>query len=233
MRPPDRPPLDPTVYEQIDMLMHTVDHRHWKMIAGWRVPNFFPPGTPLPPPSPLHVLNAMQVYASALLKAEADQYEQYRGHERYVHWLALLADRILRRVIRAVESIDRADDKATLLYHGVGQPQIEEAVRSILWELTHPYTGGIAGPIGQAGKAIVGPPPIKPKRLSSLIHSPSAAEKMQAYMNKKGLNQTEFGVQAGTSDKTIRKFIKTGMVKRSILIDIAAAMGVSKENLLS
>lgn len=73
----------------------------------------------------------------------------------------------------------------------------------------------------------------KPKRLSALIHSPSAAAKMHAYMNKKGLSQTEFGIQARTTDKTIRKFIKTGYVKRSILIDIAAAMGVDKEDLLS
>jgi hypothetical protein len=103
----------------------------------------------------------------------------------------------------------------------------------------------LVGPVKRVSNAVAKPAehataakptvkvPTAPKRLSSLIHSPSAAQKMQDYMNRKGLNQTEFGIQAQTSDKTIRKFIKTGKVKRSILVGIAAAMRLSKEDLLS
>jgi hypothetical protein len=71
------------------------------------------------------------------------------------------------------------------------------------------------------------------ERMSASIHSPSAAAKMKAYMEAKALNQTEFAIKAGTTDKTIRKFRQTGKVKRSILSDIAKAMGTTKEELLS
>jgi hypothetical protein len=69
-------------------------------------------------------------------------------------------------------------------------------------------------------------------RLSSQITSPSAARKMEAFMEDNALNQTEFAIQANTSDKTIRKFRQTGKVKRSILTGIASAMGITKEELL-
>lgn len=72
----------------------------------------------------------------------------------------------------------------------------------------------------------------RPARFSPTISSPSAARKMEAYMNAKGLDQTEFSIQAKTTDKTIRKFRQTGKVKRSILVGIAAAMGISREELL-
>ena len=51
-------------------------------------------------------------------------------------------------------------------------------------------------------------------------------------MNARGLGQTEFAIQANTTDKTIRKFRQTGKVKKSILDGIASAMGISKQELL-
>jgi len=74
--------------------------------------------------------------------------------------------------------------------------------------------------------------PKKYPRFPSSIHSPSAAQKMESHMKSKGLNQTEFAIQAGTTDKTIRKFRQTGKIKRSILVDIAKAMCTTKEELL-
>lgn len=74
--------------------------------------------------------------------------------------------------------------------------------------------------------------PSKPQRLSAQVTCPSAAQKMQKYIDAQGMNQTEFAIQAGTSDKTIRKFRQTGKVKRSILTGIASAMGITKEELL-
>lgn len=71
------------------------------------------------------------------------------------------------------------------------------------------------------------------KRFSAQVKSESAAHKLAAYMERRGLGQTEFANLANTTDKTIRKFLKTGSVKRSILTDIAAAMGTTREELLS
>ncbi len=70
-------------------------------------------------------------------------------------------------------------------------------------------------------------------RFSGQIKSETAARKLKAFMEKRGLGQTEFAIKANTSDKTIRKFLRTGSIKRSILTEIATAMGTTKEELLS
>ena len=75
-------------------------------------------------------------------------------------------------------------------------------------------------------------PSVKTPRASAQIKSESAARKVQAFMDKRCLNQTEFAIQAKTTDKTIRKFLKTGQIKRSILVGIAEAMHISREELL-
>lgn len=145
MNDPFRPPLHPVAWEQIKMLLDKVDQRQWPLIASWRVPNYFPPGTPIPSQYPLHFMNTLQVYASQLLKAEADQYEQFRSDERYPFWLSKLTERILQRVLNAVDAVDQTDEKASLWFQGATRPEVEQAIKTILWDLTHPYTGGIAG----------------------------------------------------------------------------------------
>src|SRR5271154_6697414 len=146
MNDPFRPPLHPIAREQIKMLLDKVDQQHWPLIAAWRVPKYFPLDTPVPSQSPLHFLNSLQVYASALLKVEADQYEPFRSYEQYPVWLSNLTERILVRVLDAVEKIEQGNPKATLWYHGLTQPEIAEGVRETLLKLTHPYTGGVADP---------------------------------------------------------------------------------------
>ena len=44
---------------------------------------------------------------------------------------------------------------------------------------------------------------------------------------------TQFAIEVGTSDRTLRKFRNTGRVKKSIFADIAKAMGITKESLLN
>ena len=144
MSDPEKPPLDPRVYEQIEMQLHQIDRRHWPWIAAMRVPRSIPPDEPVPPQTPHHLLNQLQWYASMLLKTEADQYEQFRHDERYQEWLSKLSERILDRVIKTADRIEDANLDQTLLHHGVTKLQIILAVRGILHELTHPYAGGIA-----------------------------------------------------------------------------------------
>ena len=73
----------------------------------------------------------------------------------------------------------------------------------------------------------------KKQRLSPSIVSPSAARKMEQYIQAKGIGLTEFATRAGTTDRTLRKFRSTGKVKRNIFEDIAKAMGTTKNALLS
>lgn len=114
----------------------------------------------------------------------------------------------------------------------------DETVRiAIVQHLGRPLRGTVSSALLLPPGAYPSPPrliipPSKPKRLSPQITSLSAARKMEAYMDAHGLNQTEFAIQAKTSDKTIRKFRRTGQVKRSILTGIAAAMGMTKDELL-
>jgi len=78
---------------------------------------------------------------------------------------------------------------------------------------------------------LVSAPP-KPMRQSPHITNTIAAKRVQEFMDASCLGQTEFAIQANTSDKTIRKFLRTGQIKRSIVTGIAAAMGLTKEELL-
>jgi hypothetical protein len=70
------------------------------------------------------------------------------------------------------------------------------------------------------------------KRLRATIDSPSAAKRMETYLESHGIGQTQFAVQVGTTDRTLRTFRKTGKVRRDIFESIAKAMGTTKEVLL-
>jgi hypothetical protein len=70
------------------------------------------------------------------------------------------------------------------------------------------------------------------KRLSVMIYCPSAARKMENYLEANGIGLTQFATSIGTTDRTLRSFRKTGKVKRSIFDDIAGGMGTTKESLL-
>jgi hypothetical protein len=74
--------------------------------------------------------------------------------------------------------------------------------------------------------------PRRDRRLKATISSHSAARRMEAYLESKGIGQTAFAVRVGTTDRTLRAFRKTGTVRRDIFESIATAMGVTKEALL-
>lgn len=82
------------------------------------------------------------------------------------------------------------------------------------------------------------PPPARhdmarPRRLQSAISSPSAAQRMEAYLESNPMKRTAFAVQAQTTDRTLRSFRKTGKVRRDIFENIARAMGITAEALLN
>ncbi len=74
--------------------------------------------------------------------------------------------------------------------------------------------------------------PIRSFRMPSTVHSPVAVRRIEAFMDAKGLSQTEFARRANTTERTIRKIRKTAIISRSMLAAIAEAMGISKEKLL-
>jgi hypothetical protein len=238
------------------MLLHKVDEQHWPLLTAMRVKNFHPLDTPVPPQTPEHLRNQIHWYASDLFKTEADQYEQFRSDVRYGAWLSNLADRTRTRVMKALEKLESSDPLAKMIgvtgsrglilgYHGLTTQGVEEELRIMLLELRGQYERGTSPQPASPKIKPASPPPAatpqqpqpikaeKPRRMPTSVHSPSAAAKMTKFMDSKGLGQTEFAIQANTTDKTIRKFRQTGTIKRSILADIAKAMGTTKEDLLS
>jgi len=69
------------------------------------------------------------------------------------------------------------------------------------------------------------------RRLSASVESAVAARKMEVFIQSKAMSQSEFAVQAGTSDRTLRKFRETGRVRRDIFGKIAQVMGVTLADL--
>jgi hypothetical protein len=64
-------------------------------------------------------------------------------------------------------------------------------------------------------------------RLLSTIECPSAARKMEAYLSANGIGLTDFSSRAGTTDRTLRNFRKTGKIRRNLFAGIAKAMGIT------
>ncbi len=234
-----RPPFGTLICEAIDRALHEVDKTHWPLITAFRVQKHSSLDTPVPPPARQHLLQAIRQYAIALFDTEADQFERVRQNQEYQIWLSRLAERTNGRVLTALDRLDESDPESIMLaYHGLQKRDIVESLREALWERTRDYSQGhtpshLSQKLQETQSSL--PKPSKPTReprMSASIVSPSAARKMEAYMNAHGLDQTQFAIQAQTTDKTIRKFRQTGRVKRSILDGIASAMGVKKEDLL-
>lgn len=74
--------------------------------------------------------------------------------------------------------------------------------------------------------------PISPKNWPASIGSPAAVREVETFIRAKGMSLTEFATQVGTTDKTLRKFRKTGRIKRSIFDDMAKVMKLTREQLL-
>ena len=70
------------------------------------------------------------------------------------------------------------------------------------------------------------------KRLPRIVNSALAATRMEDYLKARGIGQTEFATQVGTTDRTLRNFRRTGKLSRDIFDAIARGMGLTREELL-
>lgn len=113
--------------------MHLIDKHWWQLIS---VTQSVP--VPLQPPLKL------RWYASALFAAEADEYpRQFRNHQNYPLWLSKLSDRVVERVMDAVDKIGHRPfpvSLATLSHHGATKPEIGKELREMLERLVNKYT---------------------------------------------------------------------------------------------
>jgi hypothetical protein len=152
------PPLHPFTRDGIKQAMFRVDQTHWPYITKMRVKKYYPLDAPVPPQLPEVLIGQIRWYASMLFKAEADQYEYLRSDARYPAWLSRLTDQVIAYVLTTLEKLEAADSDTLLMsYHGLTPPQIEQHLRAVLWEITHPYSGGIADPAVHAGAELSNP----------------------------------------------------------------------------
>jgi hypothetical protein len=63
------------------------------------------------------------------------------------------------------------------------------------------------------------------------VGSPQAVKACERYMDTKGLTQAKFGESFGTTDRTVRKFLASGKMKKALFRTMAESMGLSPEQL--
>ncbi|MGC8793979.1 MAG: hypothetical protein ACP5U2_11375 [Bryobacteraceae bacterium] len=81
----------------------------------------------------------------------------------------------------------------------------------------------------------VAPQPRAPRgrvRVPRSAGSPEAVRAVMTYMEDRGWGITQFATQAGTTDRTLRNFLKSGKMRRSTFEAMAERMGLSTEQLL-
>jgi|GEM_PF-3680406 hypothetical protein len=207
-----------------------------------------------PPKRPIAIGKCLGAYAIALFDIESSFYPRSDG---LPVWLEALARRVEQKIIAHVLSIGDSPMRAFFLvrltYHASEQ-QMREAIRAALKTKMegHPNPVRSIAPAEQSPstevavpkKAIpylVGPAPsasahipgpTNKQRLPATITSPIAARRMEAFLEAKGIWQTEFATQVGTTDRTLRSFRSSGKVKREIFDSIAAQMGLTREQLM-
>ena len=135
----ERPPLPRILCDQIDLMLYKVDEQHYRNLAGMQVPHEIPPGQPRPPRMPAQLLNQLQWYASVLFTREVEQYGSVRTDARYKVWLSRLADRIVARVVDAVDQVDKGSKTASLRYHGLSQDEMVAGLKETLYALVDKY----------------------------------------------------------------------------------------------
>ncbi len=80
------------------------------------------------------------------------------------------------------------------------------------------------------------PPPKskrKPTRIPTTVDNLAAALRMEAFIAASPLTQTQFAIQAETTDRTLRSFRATGKIRGDIFTRIAREMGLTREELIN
>ena len=248
----DRPVLGLDVEFQIETAQNQIHTSYWPQLEQLqettpeqeRMTRAVYPTLRRSPPTPKRPQALRRVlyhYAASLFESEATFYPH--DSDDLAHWLGKLRRRIIERTLQTVTEVEASGRirNVSLNHHGVTESDMRLTIETALLEQTEARLvaamtdrvktrlANAAAPADAGATLKEG----KPKRISTTIHCPKAARKMEDYIVKKGLDQTKFAIRAGTTDRTLRRFRKTGRIKRAIFEDIAKAMGTTKETLLS
>jgi hypothetical protein len=216
----DRPDLPIHLQLNIELLQANIHKKYLERLQNFLVIKASFPSAP-PPPRPVALRHVLGEYASKLFEVEADQYPD---DPRLEGWLGALANRVADMVMAMVRQLEnRSLLAATLNYH-VTNEEMVRAVLEVLWQrVNHRLYGLTPTPTRQTAKR---------PRLSAKIDCPSAVTKLERFLATNGVGLTDFATRAQTTDRTLRRFRRTGKVRRDIFENIARAMGITKEDLM-
>jgi hypothetical protein len=71
-----------------------------------------------------------------------------------------------------------------------------------------------------------------PKRMSRSLGTPEAVRSVTLHLQHTQMTDTQFGNQFQTTDKTVRKFLNSGKMRRSNFEEMAKSVGLTTEDLL-
>lgn len=247
----DRPNLGLDVVEQIEVDLHQQDMRFWPLLKQLQLPTpetqkayapfVFNEG-PMPPKRPQKLSELLGLYAVASFQCEASKYP--RLDPRFTHWLQRLAKRIEERTIERIAQLEAGNATNSLAYHGLSAESMRVTINAALqdamkaWpqyaELTSEpqpikRTGDQSEPLSMTSTSQRQPF----QRMPGTIHSPSAARKIEEHVRTKGLTLTSFAASAGTTERTLLRFRRSGNIRRSVLAGIARAMSLTVDELIS
>ena len=174
-----------------------------------------------PIPQPVTLAHLLRNYASDLFEIAASR---YKSGPQLQLWLVNLGERTQRIIEQRLKYAQRLE------FH-LSREEIELAISEGIEQ-------GISRRFKRKRRVAIrseSEPKAQEKhtRLPSSVTSPSAARKLGEYLTAKGIGVPQFAEKAGTTDRTIRNFRRTGKVRRSIFDNIAEAMGITKDELLA
>jgi hypothetical protein len=89
----------------------------------------------------------------------------------------------------------------------------------------------LAAAAGASGSATLSTRPQR-QRMSRSLGTPEAVQMVTQYLHHTQMTDTQFGNQFLTTDKTVRKFLNSGQMRRSNFDEMAKSMGLTSEQLL-
>ena len=89
----------------------------------------------------------------------------------------------------------------------------------------------LAAAVSAVGSAALSTKPPR-QRMSRSLGTPEAVQAVTQYLQHTQMTDTQFGNQFQTTDKTVRKFLNSGQMRRSNFEEMAKSMGLTIEQLL-
>jgi hypothetical protein len=173
MSDPERPPLPAIVYELIEEQLRKIDERHEQTLLVFSVDPTLAPGKRAPAQQPRKLMNALEVYASNLFVAEAEQYGEFRRDVSYSRWMFGLVDRTIRRIFETIALLQQRPN-VRLEYHGLTDDEIRAGLNTLLMRAANEYVWKASQPSqvpiqpALSGTALIPSRPILSDQLKAL-----------------------------------------------------------------